>query len=181
MRINLGSKNPTKIAALKETISAYDFLSGAEIVPMEVESGVSPQPKSLDETITGATNRAKAAFSNCGYSIGIESGLMKVPQAKSGYMDLTVCIIYDGKEPHLGLSSAFEFPPEITKMIHEKGLDANQASFKFGLTKHENVGSLEGAVGVLTKGRVTRKDYTKQAIQMALIQIENPSYYSRQS
>ncbi len=179
MRINIGSKNPTKIAALKETIAAYDFLAGAEITTHEAQSGVSPQPKSMEETITGATNRAKAAFADCAYSIGIESGLMHVPQAKSGYMDFCACIIYDGKESYLGLSCAFEFPFEITRLIHEQGLDASEASFKAGLTEHKNVGSLEGAIGVLTKGRVSRKEYTKQAIQMALIQIENPSFYKR--
>lgn len=179
MKINIGSKNPTKIAALRETIAAYDFLAGAEIVSHDTESGVSPQPKSMDETITGAANRAKGAFTDCEYSIGLESGLMRVPQAKSGYMDFCACIIYDGKDSHLGLSCAFEFPTEITRLMHEEGLDANEASFKTGLTKHKNVGSLEGAIGVLTKGRVNRKEYTKQAIQMALIQLENTSLYKR--
>jgi inosine/xanthosine triphosphatase len=179
MRIRIGSKNPTKITALKETIAAYDFLSGAEIIPLDAESGVSSQPKSMEETITGATNRAKNAFVNCDYSVGIESGLMRVEQSKSGYMDFCACIIYDGKESHLGLSCAFEFPIEITRMIHEKGMDASEASFRTGLTKHRNIGSLEGAIGILTKGRVTRKEYTKQAIQMALIQLENPSFYKR--
>jgi inosine/xanthosine triphosphatase len=179
MRINIGSRNPTKVAALRETIASYNFLSGAEIIPLVTESGVPSQPKSMDETITGATNRAKGAFANCDYSVGIESGLMRVPQAKSGYMDFCACIIYDGKDSHLGLSCAFEFPIEITRLIHEQGLDANEASFKIGLTKHKNVGSLERAIGVLTKGRVNRKEYTKQAIQMALIQLENPSLYKR--
>ena len=177
MKINVGSKNPTKISAVREAISAYDLLSGSEVVPMEVSSGVSSQPKSLEETIRGALSRARNAFGDCDYSIGLESGLMQVPQSKSGYMDFCACIIYDGRESHLGLSCAFEFPTEITRLIHEEGLDANEASFRSGLTKHKNIGSLEGAIGILTKGRVTRKEYTKQAIQMALIQIENPSFY----
>lgn len=32
-------------------------------------------------------------------------------------------------------------------------------------------------VGTLTKGRITRIDYTFQAVQMALIHLENPEYY----
>jgi inosine/xanthosine triphosphatase len=179
MKLSIGSKNPTKVAALKEILSEYDFLSGAEIASVDADSGVSSQPKSTEETITGAINRARAAFVNCDYSFGIESGLMHIPQAKCGYMDFSACIIYDGKETCLGLSSAFEFPLELTRLIREEGLDANEASFRIGLTSHKKIGSLEGAVGILTKGRVTRKDYTKQAIRMAMIQIENSSLYKR--
>ena len=179
MRISIGSKNPTKIAALRETIKEYDFLSAAEVTAMDADSMVSSQPKSAEETITGATNRAKSAFVNCDYSFGIESGLMKVPQAKCGYMDFSACVIYDGKGTYLGLLIGLRVPPEITRLIHEDGLDANEASFPVGLTTHKKIGSLEGAVGVLTKGRVTRKEYTKQAIRMALIQLENPSFYKR--
>jgi non-canonical (house-cleaning) NTP pyrophosphatase len=35
------------------------------------------------------------------------------------------------------------------------------------------LGSAEGIIGVLTKGRLTRKEYVKQAITMALINLEN--------
>ena len=168
MRINIGSKNPAKIAAVREAIAQYDFLSAAEIVPLDVDSGVSPQPRSMDETIAGAVNRAKNAFSDCKYSIGLESGLMRVAQAKSGYMDFCACIIYDGKESHLGLSSAFEFPLEITRLIHEEGIDSSEAAVRTGLTENSSLGAQNGIIGILTKDRVARKEYTKQAIQMAL-------------
>lgn len=174
MKIIIGTTNKAKIEAVEEIIEDYDFLSGSEIEGVSVESGVSDQPLSLDETITGAMNRARLAFSNCDYSIGLESGLMTVSKAKSGYMDLCVCAIFDGEEFHLGLSSAWEFPnPEVMKMMLEDGLDMSQAINKIGLTNNPKIGSEEGAIGILTKGRLNRKEYTKQALLTALIHLEN--------
>ena len=98
---------------------------------------------------------------------------MKIPNTKTDYMNVCVCVIFDGKENHIGLSSAFEYPKEVTKLVFKEGLDINQAFYKVGLTKNQKVGSSEGAIGILTKGRVPRKEHPKQAISMALIHLEN--------
>jgi len=173
MKITIGSGNEIKINALKEIIKDYDFLRGARVSSKKVSSDVADQPKSLEETIKGAMNRAKNAYNACDFSIGLESGLMKIPFTKTGYMDVTACAIYDGKEFHLGLSSAFEYPKEMTRMVLEKGLDIDQAAYSIGLTKSKRIGSSEGVVGLLTKGRLLRKEYTKQAITTALIHLEH--------
>ena len=173
MIINVGSKNPAKLEAVNETILEYDFLKDSKVVQMDVLTGVSEQPKSLDETIKGAMHRALGAFKNCDYSFGLESGLFRVPYTKTGHMDICAAAIYDGSSYHLGLSSAFEFPLTVTKLIFKEGLDASQACYQAGLTGKKDVGSAEGLIGILTKGRVTRKDYTIQAIKMAMIHLEN--------
>jgi inosine/xanthosine triphosphatase len=172
MKITIASQNPAKVEALKEMIADYPHLKDAEIVPVSVSSDVSDQPKSLEETVRGAMNRAKNAYADCGYSFGIESGLMAVPNTKSGYMDVCVCAIFDGHEYHLGLSSAWEAPHEVSQYMLEEGLNMNDAAYKAGLTKNLNIGSAEGLVGVVTKGRLTRKGYTKEAIRMALIHVD---------
>lgn len=175
--INIGSTNPTKIKALEEAISEYDFIKPFQITNSGTDSGVSNQPKSLQEIITGAKNRARNSFIRCNYSFGIESGLMSVPETKTGYMDVCICAIYDGRNYHLGMSCAFEPPIDVVKLVIEKGMDLNQATNRAGLTESEKIGLAEGIIGLLTKNRVTRKDYTKQAIQMALIHLENPNSY----
>lgn len=173
MKIKVGTKNKSKLEAVEEIVKEYPHLADFEIEGIEVSSGVADQPRSLEETIEGAINRAKSAFLDCDYSIGLESGWMAVPKTKSGYMDVCVCAIYDGKECHLGLSSAWEFPdPSITDSIINGGLDTTQAVNKVGLTNNTQVGSAEGAIGILTKGRMTRKDFTKQALRTALIHLE---------
>jgi inosine/xanthosine triphosphatase len=173
MKIKIGTKNKAKLEAVKEIIKDYPHLVNSEVFMVSVPSGVSDQPKSFEETINGAINRAKNVFKDCDYGIGLESGWMSVPMTKSGYMDVCVCAIYDGRECHLGLSSAWEFPnPEVTNSIIKGGLNTSEALHKAGMTNNDNIGSEEGAVGILTKGRMTRKEYSKQALRTALIHLD---------
>ena len=183
MRIIVASKNPVKIDAVKEVIKNYDFLSKATVDHVDINNVVSDQPKTLEETVSGALKRSKEAFETFpvyyDYSFGIESGFMKVPGTLTGEMDISVCSVYNGRKHSLGISCAFEVPPMINKLIHEEKINMSQACLDAGLTNSEYLGYDEGIIGILTKGRITRKDYTKQAIQMALIQIENPELYKR--
>jgi inosine/xanthosine triphosphatase len=172
MKIIIGSENKIKVEAVKEIIQEYPHLKGAEILSKEVGSGVSDQPKSLEETVQGAMNRAKNIFSKCDYSIGLESGLMEVPKTKTGFMDVCVCAIYDGNEYHLGLSSAWETPKKVAEFMLKEGLNMTEAAVKAGLSKSSSLGSEEGLIGVMTKGRLTRKGYTKEALRTALIHLE---------
>lgn len=175
--IRVGTTNPAKYHAVIEILRDYPHLEEAKVICESVDSGVSKQPISLDETITGAINRAKRAFKDCAYSFGIESGLFAVPHTKSGYMDVCAAAIFDGKECYLGLSSAWEFPdPAIMRLMLDEGLDMSQAINRAGLTKSSTIGREEGAIGIVTRGRVDRKEYTKQALRMALIHIDVPSW-----
>src|SRR3989344_2432928 len=87
MRIIVGTTNSAKVAAVQEILKEYPHLADARVSSVKTESGVADQPKSLGETVDGAINRARAAFQDCDFSVGIESGLMEVPKTKSGYME----------------------------------------------------------------------------------------------
>lgn len=171
MKIALGTENPTKITALEETLQEYEQLSSAEVISSRVDTGVSEQPMTLDQTMLGAQNRARAVYSGCDLSVGIESGFLEAPLANGGLMEVTVCAIYDGNQVHYGFSSGFNCPEDIMKYVR-RGKNLNDAAFLAGYTSNPEVGKAEGIIGVLTRGRVTRKEYTKQAIRMALIHIE---------
>lgn len=174
MRIIVGSKNEVKVGAVRELVPEYPFMASAEISGFDAKSGVADQPKTLEETVTGAMNRARGAWESgaCDAALGIESGLMVVPFTKTGHMDVCACAIYDGAEFHLGLSSAWEVPADAAKLMLEQGLDMNDAFNQAGYTDNPKIGSAEGAIGLLTKGRVDRKAYTKEAVRMALIHLE---------
>lgn len=176
MRVTVGSINPVKITAVKECIIDYRLFSNAEVSGKGVASGVSSQPISLEETVCGAINRAKNAFAE-EYSFGIESGLISVPYTRRGYMDVSCCAIYDGKQISLGLSSAFEVPHVVLSFVLNNGLEGNEALYRAGLTLNPKVGSEEGMTGILTKGRVMRKEQIKEAIRNALILLENEELY----
>ncbi len=178
MKINIGSKNPVKVNAVKETLLEYPLFSEAEVTGVGVESGVSDQPKSIQETIQGAKNRALACFNDCDYSVGHESGLIEVPETKTGFMNTDFCVIYDGKEFHVGSAPLFEYPIEAINLVIEKGLDIIQAFKHMGLDKEGDLGSKGGAISVLTNKRLDRKECTKIATRMALIHLENKDLYT---
>lgn len=175
--IKIGTKNAVKVNVLKDTVKDYPLLAGAAVFPVEVSTEVAEQPKSLEETISGAKARAKNAFTACDLSFGIEDGLMRVPGTLTGYMNVCVCAVYDVENYYLGISSAFEYPGKIVKILFREGLDVNQAFFETGLTKNKKIGSAEGAVAILTRNRWQRADTIKQSIVTALISFENKELY----
>jgi inosine/xanthosine triphosphatase len=177
MKMMVGTKNPAKLEAVKETLQEYPRFKDAKVVGVEVSSGVPDQPISLEDVTGGAVNRARAARdaqSDADYGIGLEAGFMKVPNSKSGYMNVSACAIYDGIETHLGLSSAFETPDkEIMRLVTEEGLNLAQAVNKTGYDVDPEVGKKSGVVGVMTKGRINRKEYVQQSLYVALAHIDD--------
>ena len=71
-----------------------------------------------------------------------------------------------------GTSSAFEYPEEITDLVKGRGLDISEALGAAGYTNNPAIGSSEGAIGILSEGRLVRKDYTKQALCAAFIHLK---------
>lgn len=174
MKISIGSKNQTKIQAVKEALALYpNLFPTPEIIPIDVDLELFGHPKNIQDTVSGAIERAKKAFTDCEYSFGLEGGLMKVPFSKTGFMEVGACAIYDGKTFYLGLSPAYEWPKEVTKLILSGKADASRAFKQLGLTDHDKIGAKTGgAIGLLTNGRLTREDFIRYSIIMALIQLE---------
>jgi inosine/xanthosine triphosphatase len=177
MKIIVGSKNPAKINAVSETILDYDVFCGANVEGFSAESGVSEQPMSIEETVQGAINRAILAKKEGDLGIGIESGLSKLTyDGKERFFCFCVAAVYDGTKTMVGKSTFFELPKKVSEYIKE-GKTLNDATRLGGLTINEEIGKGQGIVGILTNGRVPRKDYTKQALTMALIQLEYSEHY----
>jgi inosine/xanthosine triphosphatase len=178
--IAVGSKNIIKVQAVEEVVKEYPLLAGYSIHAFDVTSGVSNQPLSLEETTLGAKNRAKHAFGacpSCRYGFGIESGLFQVNGTETGFLEACICCIYDGTSHFVGMSCGFEVPKPILNFILEKKMDLAQACFHSGITSNPNLGSAEGLIGILSKGRVNRKEYTRQCIVTALMQVEHSHWY----
>ncbi len=178
MRIGMGSLNKTKLEALESVLADYLLFRKAEVVGVDAVTDVNGHPKSLEETISGAIARAKKAQEGNVYGFGIEGGLMAVPYTKSGYMEVAACAIYDGAQIHLGLSPALEWPGKVTDCIVNQGLDGSAAMKACGLDSGEGkLGEREGFIGIVTKGRITRTDYNRMAVMMALTHLEFPEHY----
>lgn len=169
--IHVASLNKNKVNAVCEVFPSY------RVKGMECRSGVREQPISLDEIIEGAIYRAKSVFGNCEYSVGIEDGIAPVPSTHSGYMNFCCCAVYDGKRVFLGLGPAFEYPPQCTRRVIEEGITISEAFLP--VSNKPEIGYEEGIIGWLTRRKMSRKDYTKIAVEMAKIQMDNAALYDR--
>ena len=171
--IVVGSKNPVKLNA---TINILKKIYGEiDVSPIDVESGVPDQPFGLDETIKGAVNRAKKAYSDdVDLSVGIESGLMVTPNTITGYIDLQWCAIFDGDRITLGVSSGFEYPPEVVKEVLN-GVEVGDVMDR--ITGITDLGTKKGAVSHLSKDMLDRTENTEQCVLTAMIPRMNEEVY----
>jgi len=179
MRIIVWTKNAGKIRAVEKGICEYSCLKDAQLNYCDIPSGVPAQPIWLDMIVSGAKNRALWAYASGTYNLafGIESGIFPVPYTKSGYMDTSCCVIYDGREYHIGFSSCFEYPKKMIDSILSEGKEISEIAVDMGFAENREFRQGLWMVWVLTKSRITRIDYTYQAIQMALLHLENPDHY----
>lgn len=171
MIVAVGSKNPVKINAVKNAFSHY--FDDVKVVGVDAASDVNDQPMSAEETVEGAKNRARNAFANCDYAVGIEGGLIKYPTSTGRILTATVAI-YDGKDFFLGATPLLDLPSRVVKQV----LDGSELGPLFDkITGIENYKQHLGAVGFLTKGIIPREKALEQGIIMALCPLLNREIY----
>jgi inosine/xanthosine triphosphatase len=178
MRVVVGSKAPPKVEAVREVLVEYLLFKDCTVDFVDVPSDVSSHPMTPEELLAGANNRARAAFKDCDFSVGIEDGSVEWPGTRTGLFTLSLCAIYDGKEFFHGISCGFESPLAVTGLV-KNGVELSDAWAQTGLHRGSKIGYGQGSIGLLTKGRVPRKEQIKQGIRMALIELENPGLYSK--
>jgi len=163
----VGSKNPVKAQAVENILKKIYPEQEVEVLSREVDSGVPDQPLGQDETIQGAINRARKAYSDeFNLSVGIESGLMPVKETITGYVDMQWCAIYDGEKITLGVSAGFEYPPHVVEEVL-KGREVGHIMDE--LTGVDNLGKKRGAVSYLTDGLLDRVGNSEQCVLMAMV------------
>ena len=173
MKVVVGSRNPVKLNATRNILER--IFSDLTIIATDADSEVPDQPFGLDQTIEGAINRAKNAFSEeYDLSVGIESGLMEVPYTLTGYIDLQWCAIFDGDKITLGVSSGFEYPPKVIKEVLN-GVEVGDVMDK--VTGVTDLGQKKGAVSYLSHDMLDRTENTEQCVLTAMIPRMNQEVY----
>lgn len=169
MKILVGSKNNVKVQAAKEAFSKY--FEDLEVEGLEVDSGVPKQPVGK-ETFEGAKNRVKnlQKKGKADFYIGIEGGIFRV---YGRHFSAGVVCISDGKRYSFGISSFFPLPKEVIEEV-KKGKELGEVMDL--LLQRENIKQNEGAIGVFTKGRISRKELYIQPIVCALIPFINQNF-----
>ena len=162
VRIAVGSTNPAKVEPVREAVERH--FPGAEILPIDVPSGVAHQPMTEQETLRGALERARAALIATGadYAVGIEGGIMPVGGVWFGGSWAAV-VARDGTTG-LGASARFQVPEAV-----EAGMRAGRemGDVVDALAGEAGTAKRDGAMGLLTHGAVTRRTATLQALHFA--------------
>ena len=167
--VAVGSANPVKVAAVgAEVVALLRLGRGPDVREFPVESGVPEQPRGA-QTLKGARNRARRAreaWPECDYAVGVEAGLIRFPE-ETMHLEAQACVVVDrnGWETH-GWGPAFQYPPWVT----ERALRGEMVSQVLGPVANDpRIGSTTGAIGYLSEGRLDRTALTRTAVLMAFL------------
>lgn len=171
-KVLIGSTNPSKIAATKEAFEK--FFDDVVVEGISVSSNVPGQPIN-EQTYEGAKNRALALKEHdpdASFYVGIEGGVEETN--KTWFLFAGSCIIDSKGRVGFGKSPHYMMPDVMMNRI----LDGEELS----TIMDEHVGEKDtnlklGATGILTKGKITRKDFCVHSIMMALIPFLNEDVY----
>lgn len=164
-RVAVGSMNPVKVGAARAVIGR--LAEGIEVTGVSVASGVPDQPWGDDETIRGATTRARAARDATGadVGVGIEGGVVAAADGSVRSCAWVAVAARDGREG-VGGSLAFTLPDNVAALVRG-GMELGHAMDAVAGT--HNVKQGVGAVGVLTHGLVTRQQAYEVLVAYALV------------
>lgn len=174
LRIAVASRNPVKIGATEQAFAMVFPDEALELLPVSVESGVSDQPASDDETRRGARNRATAARASApdaSYWVGLEGGVEVI----DGQLMAFAWMAVQGSDGRIGEARSATLPlPPAVKALVDTGMelgDANDAVFSTVNSKQAG-----GAYGLLTDGLYTRESIYTQTLVIALTPLVNSLY-----
>lgn len=169
MKVVVGSTNPIKIKAVE--CAFREFYPDILVASVDAPSGVAGQPMSERETRLGAKNRALVAIDNADYAVGLEGGVCEVEGVM--YECAWICVVDRKGQFGYGGGLYFELPPNVAERI--------KAGEELGPIMAElmqyDVKRTDGAIGVLTKGRLTRQQAYEHLVEQALIKFVSPEWF----
>jgi len=146
-----------KVSAVKQVLEPF----GIEVLSMDVPSLVGNQPKSDEETIQGAINRAKCLPID-GLRIGLEAGV----EFHLGKLFLTNwgVMMDENNKTYIAGGTRIQLPKTIETMIFKEHIELAAAMERF--TKIEDIRSKQGAIGVFTNDLIKRIDIFTHIVKL---------------
>lgn len=170
----IASRNPVKMEAVRQAFESCFPTRNIRFEGVQVPSGVSDQPMTNEETRRGARQRAEAAQAQqpqADFWVGLEGGLETDGQDLRAFAWMVVA---SAKKRGEARTACFPLPRKVAALVRE-GKELGEADdIVFGQT---NSKQQEGAVGLLTHGRITRTTYYREALILALVPFVQPALY----
>ncbi|MAT41692.1 MAG: inositol monophosphatase [Anaerolineaceae bacterium] len=173
--VSIASLNPVKKQAIQNGFLSVFPDEVFQWQTINVPSGVSDQPKTNQETLTGAMNRLasiRRLQPDSDFWVAVEGGVeFHGTQEMSAFAWI---VIQNPFQTGKARSASFHLPPKITQLVLEgKELgEADDIVFQQSNSKQKN-----GAVGLLTRDQITRTSLYEQAVILALIPFINSGLY----
>ncbi|MFD0931011.1 inosine/xanthosine triphosphatase [Psychroflexus salinarum] len=173
-KVIIASKNPVKIQAAKNGLEQMFPNQEFECMGVSVQSNVSDQPMSDEETFRGAKNRADNAvktYKDADFYIGIEGGIANIETEMQAF----AWVFIKSKEKYgKSRTGTFFLPKQVVDLI-KAGKELGEADDI--VFKRDNSKQKSGAVGILTGGTINRTGYYTEAVILALIPFKNEDLY----
>lgn len=179
LTVIVASYNPVKIEAARLGFEAMFAGETFHFQSMNVPSGVSHQPMTDAETLTGARTRAmnaRSARPDADFWVGIEGGVERRGGGEGERMDAFAWVVILGRDlTGEARTGTFQLPTEVTRLVQD-GIElghANDIVFQRSNSKQK-----DGAIGILTDGLVDRTAYYAHAVMLALVPFKKRELYS---
>lgn len=172
MKVVVASKNPVKKNAVLKGFKTY--YNDVEVECISVDSGVSDQPGTDDETLTGARNRVQECRNqiyDADFWVAIEGGIQA---GEKDVLAFAWVVIHSAGKYGEARTASFTLPKKVAHLV-AGGMElgtANDLVFNQINSKQKS-----GAVGLLTHDKIDRTELYRQAVILALIPFINQSLY----
>lgn len=165
MKVHVGTGNPIKVKAVQAAFEKVFSGELSEVRAIPVEPGVPSQPFG-EQVIRGATQRARRSLGDADYGVGIEAGLVQFTGCEH-LLNVQFCVIVDrfGRMT-VGHGPGFELPNAVVEKLRAGSTLSDEVSRAAGIPE---IKETDGAIGVLSGGRIDRLAITREAVLMALI------------
>jgi len=166
-RVFMSTESALKHEAVAHALERVGIV--ATVDSKKLDSGVSEQPLSIDETYLGAKNRHDALRSlnvETEYLATVESGLCRVQKDLGMYGCVVVILERTGDKPYVGFSIDIEYPVEVLDMVPSVYADV-------GVWIQEEHGTKEkDPYPYLTGGMLSRRETIETAAFNAAVQLK---------
>jgi inosine/xanthosine triphosphatase len=176
-KIIIASHNPVKIEATRQGFQAMFAEEDFQIEAVSALSDVSDQPMNSQETMIGATNRARSAQNQrqgADFWVGIEGGVEAQGDDLAAFAWIVICSANLVGKSRTG---TFFLPPPVAKLIWQ-GKELGEAD---DIVFHQsNSKQAKGAIGILTGDIIDRTALYKHAVILALVPFKSPELFLAQ-
>ena len=171
----IASLNPVKLQAVDSGFQKMFAEEHFNIEALRVDSGVSDQPRTDEETFQGALARASAAgeqVTKADFWVGIEGG---IEDTRQGMRAFAWVVVISGDMIGKARTGSFYLPQKVSDLIRG-GMELGEADdivFERNNSKKE-----EGAIGILSGNVIDRARLYEHAVVLALVPFINKELYA---